>query len=140
MFCISQYDVKLLLALAEAMKGNKKFADWFVANGHPELAAFTAAVHSDEAALKWLLSMSGHPELAVLSNAIDDEPNALMWLQKHNAKLMYQFARACRKDDLAVKWFVEKDLKPLIILIKVIQEVIQKQIDDSGDVYKFRRS
>ncbi len=140
MVCISEYDVKILLALAEALKGNKKFLDWFVANGYPELAAFTAAVHSDEGALKWLLSKSKHPELGILSNAIDDEPNALEWLKRHNANLMFLFARACRKDDASVRWFAQRDLKALIMLIKVIQEIIQKQIDDSGDVYKFRRS
>lgn len=140
MVCISEYDVKILLALSESLKGNKKFADWFIANGYPELAAFSAAVHSDEEALKWLLTKSKHPELGILSNAIDDEPNALEWLKRHNATLMFLFARACRKDDFAVKWFAERDLKPLILLIKVIQEIIQKQIDDSADVYKFRRS
>jgi len=139
MHCISDYDVKILMALGESLKGSKKFTDWFVANGYPELAAFSAAVHSDTDALAWLLK-SNHPELAVLSNAIDDEPHALQWLQKNNAQLMFFFARACRKDDNAVKWFVQRDAKVLIILISIIQEIIQKQIDDSGDVYKFRRS
>ncbi len=140
MVCISEYDVKLLLALTESLKGNRKFTDWFIANGYPELAAFSAAVHSNEEALNWLITKSKHPELGVLSNAIDNEPNALNWLQKNNAYLMFQFAKACRKEDDAVKWFVSRDLKPLIILIKTIQEIIQKQIDDSGDVFKFRRS
>ncbi|MEI6348504.1 MAG: hypothetical protein WCP69_11210 [Bacteroidota bacterium] len=140
MNCISNYDVKILMALSEALKGKRKFADWFVANGYPELAAFSAAVNSNEEALHWLISKSKHPELGVLSNAIDDEQNALMWLRRYNAELMFMFAKACRKDDKAVMWFVSRDLKALILLIKTIQEIIQKQIDDAADVHKIRRS
>jgi len=140
MKCISEYDPKLLIALGESLKGNRKFADWFVSNGYPELAAFSAAVNSDEEALKWLLSKSDHPELGVLSNAIDNEPNALEWMQRHNATLMYLFAKACRKDDAAIRWFASQDLKVMILLIRIIQEIIQKQIDDAVDVHKFRRS
>jgi hypothetical protein len=140
MKCISDYDVKLLVALGEALKGDRKFADWFVANGYPELAAFSAAVNSDEEALKWLITKSNHPELGVLSNAIDNEPNALAWLQRYNAELMFHFAKACRKKDEDIRWFVARDLKALILLIKIIQDIIQKQIDDAVDVHKFRRS
>ena len=140
MKCISEYEPKLLIALGESLKGNRKFADWFVANGYPELAAFSAAVNSDEEALKWLLTKSQHPELGVLSNAIDNEPNALEWMQRHNATLMYLFAKACRKNDDAIRWFASQDLKVMILLIRIIQEIIQKQIDDAVDVHKFRRS
>lgn len=140
MKCISEYEAKILIALGESLKGKRKFTDWFVANGYPELAAFSAAVNSDEDALQWLLTKSKHPELGVLSNAIDNEPNALEWLQRYNARLMYLFAKACRKDDEAIRWFVSQDLKPLTLLIRIIQEIIQKQIDDAVDVHKFRRS
>jgi hypothetical protein len=140
MNCISDYEVKLLLALNESLKGNRKFTDWFMENGYPELAAFSAAVHSSEEALMWLLTKSKHPELGVLSNAIDDEPNALKWLRSNNRELMYRFAKACRKDDDSVKWFVDRDLKPLLYLFKTIQQIIQKQIDDAADVYKIRLS
>lgn len=140
MNCISDYDVKLIVALGESLKGNRTFSDWFVSNGYPELSAFSAAVNSDEKALNWLLTKSKHPELGVLSNAIDDEPNALNWLQRHQAELMFHFAKACRKEELSIKWFVQRDLKALLLLIRIIQQIIQKQIDDSVDVHKFRRS
>jgi hypothetical protein len=140
MNCISDYDVKLLVALGESLKGNRKFSDWFVANGYPELSAFSAAVNSDENALQWLLTKSNHPELGVLSNAIDDEPNALSWLLTKQAELMFHFAKACRKEEMSIKWFVVRDQKAMLILIRIIQQIIQKQIDDAVDVHKFRRS
>jgi hypothetical protein len=49
-------------------------------NGFPELAALSAAIHSDTDALDWLLN-NGYPEFAVLSNAIDNEPIAIAWLR-----------------------------------------------------------
>ncbi len=139
MNCLSDYDNKILIALGESLKGNKKFSDWFIENGYPELAAFSAAINSDIEAVIWLLK-SNNPELGVLSNAIDNEYNALMWLYRYKYELLLNFAKACRKDDVSIRWFVNRNDRIMIHLIRIIQEIIQKQIDDSADVHKFRRS
>ena len=87
MHCISDYDVKVLMALNESLKGDSKFTDFLMNNGFPELAAFSAAVHSNTDALHWLLN-NGYPEFAILSNAIDGEDNAVQWLEKYKCHLM----------------------------------------------------
>ncbi len=137
MNCLSDYDVKVLLAFGESLKKNKKFFQWLMENGFPELGALSAAINSDSEALKWLLK-SKFPEFGVLSNAIDGEENAFLWLKKHNCDFLLRFALACRKDDKAIKWFVANDLKLFIQFIQMIHVILQQQIDDSADVHRRR--
>lgn len=139
MACLSDYDVKILLAFGQALSGERPFSDFLLHNGFAELAALAAAIHSDEDALKWLLK-NKHPEFAVLIGAIDGEEKAMAWLKKYNFDFLLRFALACRKNDEAIKWFVQNDLKVYIQLIQMIHNILQKQIDDSADVHKRRRS
>lgn len=139
MHCLTDYDVKLLVALNESLKGNRKFTDIFMKDGYPELAALSAAIHSDTEALDWLLK-NGYPEFAVLSNAIDNEPNAILWLKKYKFDFLSTFAAACRKEDAAIKWFAERDLRVFILLIRTIHDILLHQSWDSSDIHKRRRS
>jgi len=79
-------------------------------------------------------------EFAVLVSANDGEENALAWLKKYNFDFLLKFALACRKNDDAINWFVQNDLKVFIQLIQMIHNILQQQIDDSADVHKRRRS
>ena len=139
MHCLTDYDVKLLVALDESLKGKRIFTDIFMENGYPELAALSAAIHSDTDALQWLLD-NGYPEFAVLSNAIDGEEHAVLWLIEHRLDFLSVFAAACRQDDEAIKWFAERELLVFISLIRTIHDILRFQSWDSSDIHKRRRS
>jgi hypothetical protein len=139
MHCLTDYEVRLLLGLNESLKGNRKFTDIFIAGGFPELAALSAAIHSDTDALQWLLD-NGFPEFAVLSNAIDGEGYAIAWLKKYNLDFLSRFAAACRQEDKAIKWFADKNLLVFIMLIRTIHDVLRYQSWDASDIHKRRRS
>lgn len=135
---LTDYDTKLLLAFLEGLKGDKKFLDFLIANNFAELAALANAINSDTEALDWLLRKSNYPEFGVLSNAIDGEENAIEWLKKYQCDFLLKFALACRKDDEAIKWFAEQDLKLFIMIIQRIHEILLFQSWDSSDVHRRR--
>ncbi|MBO2524359.1 MAG: hypothetical protein IKP54_09745 [Bacteroidales bacterium] len=135
---LTDYDTKLLLAFLEGLKGDKKFLDFLIANNFAELAALANAINSDTEALDWLLRKSNYPEFGVLSNAIDGEENAIEWLKKYQCDFLLKFALACRKDDEAIKWFAERDLKLFIMIIQRIHEILLFQSWDSSDVHRRR--
>ncbi len=135
---LTDYDTKLLLAFLEGLKGDKKFLDFLIANNFAELAALANAINSDTEALDWLLRKSNYPEFGVLSNAIDGEENAIEWLKKYQCDFLLKFALACRKDDDAIKWFAERDLKLFIMIIQRIHEILLFQSWDSSDVHRRR--
>ncbi len=135
---LTDYDTKLLLAFLEGLKGDKKFLDFLIANNFAELAALANAINSDTEALDWLLKKSNYPEFGVLSNAIDGEENAIEWLKKYQCDFLLKFALACRKDDDAIRWFAERDLKLFIMIIQRIHEILLFQSWDSSDVHRRR--
>lgn len=135
---LTDYDTKLLLAFLEGLKGDKKFLDFLIANNFAELAALANAINSDTEALDWLLKKSNYPEFGVLSNAIDGEENAIEWLKKYQCDFLLKFALACRKDDEAIRWFAERDLKLFIMIIQRIHEILLFQSWDSSDVHRRR--
>ena len=75
------YEPKIIIAWGESLKGKRKFTDFLMTNGFPELAALSNAINSDLEALKWLMA-NGYPEFAILSDAIDDEDPAIEWLKR----------------------------------------------------------
>lgn len=135
---LTDYDTKLLLAFLEGLKGDKKFLDFLIANNFAELAALANAINSDTEALDWLLKKSNYPEFGVLSNAIDGEENAIEWLKKSQCDFLLKFALACRKDDEAIRWFAERDLKLFIMIIQRIHDILLFQSWDSSDVHRRR--
>ena len=135
---LTDYDTKLLLAFLEGLKGDKKFLDFLIANNFAELAALANAINSDTEALDWLLRKSNYPEFGVLSNAIDGEENAIEWLKKYQCDFLLKFALACRKDDEAIRWFAERDLKLFIMIIQRIHDILLFQSWDSSDVHRRR--
>lgn len=136
--CLTDYDPKLLLAFLEGLKGDKKFLDFLIANNFAELAALANAINSDTDALDWLLKQSNYPEFGVLSNAIDGEENAIAWLKKYKCDFLLKFALACQKDDEAIRWFAERDLKLFLMIIQRIHDILLFQSWDSSDIHRRR--
>lgn len=112
--------------------------DFLIANNFAELAALANAINSDTEALDWLLKNSNYPEFGVLSNAIDGEEHALEWLKKYQCDFLLKFALACQKDDEAIKWFAQNDLKLFIMIIQRIHDILLFQSWDSSDVHRRR--
>ncbi len=139
MHSLLDYDAKILLAWNESLKGDRRFTDFLLHNGFPELAALSRAILSDVDALKWLMD-NGYPEFAILSDAIDDEDEAIAWLEKYHCDFLSKFAAACRKDDEAIKWFVDNKLDIFILIIRTIHDILLFQSWDSSDVHRMRRS
>ncbi len=137
--CLTDYEPKILLAFGESLKKKRKFTDFLLHNGFPELAALSASIHSDTEAFDWLLE-NGFPEFAALSDAIDDEYLAIAWLKKYKCNFLSKFAAACRKEDAAIKWFADNDLLIFILIIKTIHDILLYQSWDSSDMHKRRRS
>ena len=137
--CLTDYDIKLLLGFNESLKGNRQFDKIFIDSGFPELAALSAAIHSDTDALYWLLN-NGFPEFGILSNAIDGEDNAIAWLERYRLDFLSKFAAACRQDVDALKWFADNDLKVFLMIITTIQDILKFQSWDASDWHKLRRS
>lgn len=139
MHSLLDYDAKVLLAWHESLKGDRRFTDFLMQNGFPELAALGRAILSDTDALKWLME-NGYPEFAILSDAIDDEDEAIEWLVKAKCDFLSTFAAACRKDDAAIKWFVDNQLHGFIPIIRTIHDILLFQSWDSSDVHRRRMS
>lgn len=139
MHCLTDYDTKVLLAFNLSLELNNDFSDFLMHNGFPELEALAEAIHSNEAALQWLLD-NGYPEFAALSNAIDNDEAAIGWLKKYHCDFLSVFAAACRKEDDAIKWFAENNLKLFILIINNIHHILLYQSWDASDIHKFRRS
>ncbi len=132
------YEPKIIIAWGESLKGKRKFTDFLMTNGFPELAALSNAINSDLEALKWLMA-NGYPEFAILSDAIDDEDLAIEWLKRYHCDFLSTFAAACRKDDAAIKWFVDNKLDVFILIIKTIHDILLQQSYDSSNVHKRRQ-
>jgi hypothetical protein len=131
-----EYDAKILMALAEAIDGNKKIFAWLLNNNYPELAAFAAAVRADEGALKWLMK-NGFPHLAILSDAIDDEDKAKAWFKKHKMPFYLIFADACSVGgEAAMNWLQDHKYKVFLVLAIKTREVLKQQAFDHYDYHK----
>ena len=50
-----KYSTKVLVAWAEAIKGNKEINNWLLKNGYKELGIFVHALHNDEESRNWLM-------------------------------------------------------------------------------------
>ncbi len=131
------YSPRVLLALEQAIGGNKDFFQWLVSAGYTELAAFSNFLQDDVEAEQWLVQHNYH-WLGLLSHAIDGDPRARLWVQKnlHEANLM--FALACRRDDKAVSWLKFMKLEILLRLANQVASLRNKQELDASFPYKMR--
>ena len=134
---LTQYDIKVLLALVKSLQGDKVFFKFLAENGYIELAAWSNCVRGDIEALKWLFN-NEYPTLAVLSNAIDGEKHAVRWIVHTKDEFLIHFAAACRGDQKSFMWFKAKELQVFIYMITEIREVLKVQVKDSIFWYRWK--
>ena len=132
-----KYDVKVLLALQQAIGGSKDFFQWLAQAGYPELAAFSNFLQDDAEAEAWLVQHGFH-WLGILSHAIDGDERSRLWLRDnmHQANLM--FVLACRGDDKAVSWLKFMRFDILLRLAEEVSDLRRKQELDTVFPYKMR--
>ena len=132
-----QYDVRVLLALQQAIGGSKDFFQWLVSAGHPELAAFSNFLQDDVEAEQWLVQHNHH-WLGIISHAIDGDERSRQWVRRnlHEANLM--FVLACRRDDKAISWLKFMHLDILLRLANEVADLRYKQELDKSFPSKMR--
>jgi hypothetical protein len=134
---LEKYDIKILLALYESIKGRKDFFRWLLDNGYPELAAFSNAIRGDVDAMLWLFKHK-YEWLAILSNAIDGEDEARTWIAKNAAEVNLRFALACRKDEKALEWLSTRDLRLFIMMAREVYTVLDTQVLENVSWYRLK--
>lgn len=132
-----KYNVKVLLALQQALAGKDKFFDWLVDAGYPELSAFCNLIGEDEEAEAWLVK-HGYHWLGLISHAIDGEDPARAWVLKNLHLANFMFCMACRGDEKAVSWLRQFKLDILLRLAGEVADIRKKQELDAAFPYKMR--
>lgn len=131
---MERYDIKILLALVECIKGSKDFFHWFMDNGYPELAAFSNAVRGDRKAQEFL-GRIGQGWLSILSEAIDGDEKARLWVSNNMHEVNLMFALACRQDEAAVEWLQQRDLQIFLRLAHEVAVVLDVQAAENAGPY-----
>ena len=137
MTSLTHYDIKILLALVKSLHGEKRFFNFLLKNGYPELAAWSNAVRGDEDALHWLFN-NGFDILGVLSNAIDNEKRAVQWVLQSKDPFLIHFSAACRQEKSGSRWLKDNNLDVFVIMADEIVVVLNTQIKDKMFWYRWK--
>lgn len=130
-----QYPAKILLAWAEAIKGNNEIRDWLIKNGYPELGLFVFALHNQDEARIWLMK-NKFPHLMALINGAEGNEDAVQWLEKAGFTVLAKVALAGDNDLEAFEWIKHRD--PLFAKIALEIRNVKNEIEDNNvDPHKF---
>lgn len=132
-----KYDVRVLLALQQAISGSKDFFQWLATAGYPELAAFSNFLQDDIEAEQWLV-MHNYHWLGILSHAIDGDERSRIWVRKNLHEANFMFVMACRGDDKAISWLKFMKLEVILRLAQEVADLRTKQELDRSFPYKMR--
>jgi hypothetical protein len=123
------YPPKILLAWAEAIKGNVEIRDWLIKNGYPELGIFAAALRNKDDAREWLFK-NKFPHLLAVINGAEGNEEAVEWLKNHQFKILAKIAQAGDGDIEAFKWLNKED----VIFAKIAREIriVKAEINDNN--------
>ncbi|MBQ6069717.1 MAG: hypothetical protein IJK84_09450 [Bacteroidales bacterium] len=132
-----KYDVRVLLALQQAIGGSKQFFQWLATAGYPELAAFSNFLQDDVEAEQWLVQHNYH-WLGIISHAIDGDTRSRQWVRENLQEANLMFVLACRSDDKASSWLKFMHLDILLRIAKEVADLRYKQELDTSFPYKMR--
>ncbi len=133
-----KYDVRVLLALKQAIGGSKQFFEWLATAGYPELAAFSNFLQDDVEAEQWLVA-NNYSWLGLLSHAIDGDERSRQWVRANLHEANFMFVLACRDDDKAISWLKFMQLDILQMLAQEVSDLRHKQELDAAFPYKMRK-
>lgn len=131
-----KYDVRVLLALQQAIGGSKEFFEWLMMSRYPELAAFSNFLQDDAEAEQWLVANNFH-WLGLMSHAIDGDERSREWVLKNLHEANFMFVMACGKDDVAISWLKLRS-EILLRLANEVADLRKKQELDTSFPYKMR--
>ena len=123
------YPPKILLAWAEAIKGNKEIRDWLTKNGYPELGMFTFALRNKREARDWLVE-NKYLHLMALINGAEGDEDAVKWLAKHGFVMLAKVAMAGDRESEAFIELRQKDT----LFAKIAREImlVKTEIEDNN--------
>lgn len=131
-----KYPDKVILAWAEAVKGNKKIQEWLINNGYEELHIFVYALHNKEDARNWLLE-NGFAHLMALINCAEDNENAFNWLQNNGFETLKYVGIAGDGRKEGYLWLKRFGLDQWILLAQNIQRVKDQLEETHNDIHSF---
>ena len=130
-----QYDVKVLLALRQAIGGGKEFFNWLIQAGYPELGAFSNFLQDDGEAEQFLAA-HGHHWLGLLSHAIDGDVPSRKWIEENLHPANFMFCLACTGDEKAISWLRFMKFDILDLLAQEVSDLRNKQELDRAYPYR----
>ncbi|MBN2236297.1 MAG: hypothetical protein JW729_01985 [Bacteroidales bacterium] len=131
---LETYPIKILLAFVEAVGGNEDFFEWLMKNGYPELGVLSKSIRGGEVSNQWLMEHQ-FPQFAAFDAAIHRDLKAILWLKKYHFTFLIRLADASRGSQLAINWFLSRDLKVFVMLAAKIKSFVDHQ---TFDVHKRR--
>jgi len=126
---LKNYPEKILLAWAEAIKGNAKIRDFLNNNGYQELGMFCFALRNQDAARTWLVEKK-YMHLMALINGAEGDEDAIEWLNRFDFKTLAMVALAGDNDLAAFKRLQSKDMLFARIALEI--RTVKNEIEDSN--------
>jgi hypothetical protein len=130
-----EYPTKVILAWAEAVRGNEEIKDWLMANGYPELGLFVHALHNQQEARNWLMS-NGFPHLMALIRGSEGDENACLWLRKFELHVFEHVARAADNNDASMLWLSENNWPEMMMMASRMRNVKNDIERANNDVHR----
>lgn len=128
------YPPKILLAWAEAIKGNAAIRDWLIKNGYPELGMFTFALRNKRDARDWLVENKFLHLMALISGAEGDE-DAVKWLVKHGFSMLAKVAMAGDRESDVFQEIRKQDT----LFAKIAREIMLVKIEIEQNNWDYHR-
>jgi hypothetical protein len=130
-----EYPAKIILAWAEAVRGNAEIKDWLMANGYAELGLFVHALHNQTHARTWLMD-NGFPHLMALIRGSEGDENACLWLRKYGLQPFEHLARASDNNDDSLLWLTEHNWPELAMMASRMRNVKNEIERQNNDVHR----
>jgi len=132
-----KYPPKILIGWAEAIGGNTKLRDWFLASDEfKELGMAVHAIYLKDEARDWLMK-NGFAHLMAMINGVEGNKEALHWLEKNNMQLLKHLALAGDGNEDSMRWLVKNNHQEFAIVAQKIEFVKNEIEENHNDVHKF---
>ena len=129
-----EYPPKVLLAWAEAIKGNAKIRDWLTTNGFTELGVFCFAARNKDDARAWLLKH--HPHLMAMINGAEGNQQAVKWLFENKFKPLAYVAVAGDGYKDGHAWLLKNEHVELAAVARALYELKEEIERDNNDTHR----
>jgi hypothetical protein len=132
---VRSYPVKVVLAWAEAIGGNKEIREWLITNDYPELGLFVYALHNKQDARDWLMQ-NNFPHLMALINGAEGNEAAQLWLRKFGLDVLEHIAKAADNDDAAFEWLLVNDYRDMAMIAQRMRFIKNEIERGNNDLHK----